>query len=92
MILPLQNIYNFLEMYAKADGWQNRYPKIWIMRHAQAEGTHKDAEILPEEQNRLEDPALQEQLLAIRPDVVIFSPWKRTAQTAELIKQKFLEW
>ena len=88
MVLPLGNVYNFLEMYAKADWWQNNSPKIWFMRHAKAEGTHKDASVLPQDLQRIQNGELDEILLRIRPDVILYSPWLRTTQTAEYIRQR----
>ncbi len=88
MVLPLSNVYNFLEMYAKADWWQNTSPKIWFMRHAQAEGTHQEAKILSEDIQKIQSGELDEVLLRIRPDVIIYSPWVRTTQTAQQIKQR----
>ena len=58
------------------------------MRHAQAEGTHKDAEILLEDIQKIQKGELDEVLLRIRPDVIIYSPWLRTTQTAQYIKQR----
>ena len=58
------------------------------MRHAKAEGTHKDASVLPQDLQRIQNGELDEILLRIRPDVVLYSPWLRTTQTAEYIRQR----
>jgi isoleucyl-tRNA synthetase len=37
--LPLQNVFNFFETYAKVDNWKSDGTEIFYMRHAEANRT-----------------------------------------------------
>ncbi len=57
-ILPLQNVYNFFETYAKIDQWKSDWNQFFAMRD--------DTEIS-------EDKALIEKLVRVNPDVILTS-------------------
>lgn len=102
VVIPLQNVSNFLQMYAEVDQWKHPGTQVRFMRHAlkkklaivgetdtawiTEEGeTIEDIDLpLSEEgEQQLSSPAFIEQLMHIRPDVIVCSEFLRAKQTAE---------
>ncbi len=69
-ILPLQNVYNFFETYAKIDQWKSNGNQIFAMR--------EDTEIS-------DDKALVEKLVCTNPDIILTSDTAKWESVKSLI-------
>ncbi len=94
VIIPLENVYNFLETYAKVDNFRHPWTQVWFIRHAKAASNAEDESILPESEIQMLEKDFIEKIVRINPDVIYTSNILRARQTAEIIKllvQKYLK-
>ena len=89
VILPLENIYKFLETYAKIDWFKHPGTQVWFVRHSLKEENSDDPDVgLSEEWFKLmEQKDFIEKVIRINPDVIYTSNILRAKQTADKIKQ-----
>jgi isoleucyl-tRNA synthetase len=85
--LPLQNVFNFFETYAKIDNRKSDGTEVYFMRHAEADKTgekHNFAEPLNENgKASLESQNFIENVLRIHPEVIIDNEFTRVQETAK---------
>jgi len=75
VVLPLENVWNFLRTYAQVDWWQHPWTHIWLMRH----GTPQDSDLLSHDARWLEESAM------LHPDVVISADTDDARETSRLL-------
>jgi broad specificity phosphatase PhoE len=76
------NAYKFFETYAKVDNFVYDKPRIYFLRHGEAnKGT--DPELTKDSVTAMQDPAFIERVLRVNPDVIYSSPLLRAQQTAQ---------
>ncbi len=89
-VIPLQNVWNFFETYAKVDNWKATGAEIYFMRHAEKadlEDRQKNIPLSAAGQEYLTSDGFKEQIIRLRPEVVIYSPYLRCEQTMAWVKQ-----
>ncbi len=85
-VIPLQNVWNFFETYAKVDGRKSSGTEVYFMRHAEKadlEDQQKHIPLSTAGHEYLLSDTFREQIVRVRPEVVIYSPYLRCQQTME---------
>lgn len=80
-VIPLQNVWNFFTMYAAVDQWTYDGTEVYFMRHAEANGKHRSAQLTDAWLYSLQDQECIEHVVRINPDVIVVSPILRAEQT-----------
>lgn len=89
VLIPLENVYNFFETYAKVDGYKHPGTNVYFMRHGKAEGTHADAKLTSEGISFFDSQEFKEQIIRVHPEVIIHSWVARAQETAEHVAKVF---
>ena len=88
VILPLHNVVRFFQMYADIDTYQHSGTEIYFMRHAKCvQWDIVDRPLSQEGFQQLQSDQFKESLIAINPDIILYSPTTRTTQTAQSCSQ-----
>jgi len=88
-VIPLQNVWNFFETYAKVDNRKSSGTEVYFMRHAEKADLEEQQKNIPLSQAGKEyllSHAFREQIIRVRPKLVIYSPYLRCEQTMEGVK------
>lgn len=85
--IPLQNVYNFFETYAKIDGWKHNDTQFFFMRHAEAERVPEQEDnaacvLTKEGEQSLVSEKFREEVLRVNPDIIIENTLLRVQKTA----------
>ncbi len=86
VIIPLDNVYKFLETYAKVDKWKHPGTQVWYIRHWKANSNAEDEPLLPEAEKQMLEKDFIENIIRINPDIIYTSDILRAKQTANIIK------
>jgi phosphohistidine phosphatase SixA len=88
--LPLQNVFNFFETYAKIDQWKSDGTEVYFMRHAEANNEGESDNFAPlTEQGKasLESKEFIEKVLRLQPDIILDNEFLRVQETAKAIQK-----
>jgi isoleucyl-tRNA synthetase len=75
VVIPLENVWNFLRTYAQVDEWTHPWTHVWLMRHGQLQ--HVDAWRY--------DASWKERCAMVAPDIVISSDLAEAQETARVV-------